>query len=82
MCKVTGSVVLSQIRLATLPDFLAQFWSELLSVTRDSISVQHRETGSYRRAKYGFMKIRTHDTVLCAKVRALMDWLKEQWTRA
>ena len=63
---------------------LQQFWSELLDVTPDEITLQRKSNsgrlaGRTWRSRYGVLTVRTCDTLLRARLQAWMDAVQEQW---
>ena len=65
-------------------DDLRRFWSEIVGVEPEVISLQrksnsNRLTGRTWRSRYGVLTVRTSDTYLRARLQAWMDRVKDRW---
>lgn len=57
---------------------LVVFWSETLGISADEISFQEKKQVSKRRAEFGLMTVRVNDTLFKCRLKAWLDWLKNE----
>jgi hypothetical protein len=66
------------------PDDLRRFWSRLLRISPEEVRLCRKtNSGQLRhrnwRCRHGVMLVKTHDTLLRARLQAWMDCIREEW---